>query len=52
VDASSGAVIATRTFEAQTSATAEAAQGGAEAANRATAEILSKLNEWCAAVAK
>ena len=52
VDAGSGAVIATRTFEAQVSATAEAAQGGAAAANRATLEILSKLSDWCAAVAK
>ena len=52
VDASSGSVIATRTFEAQVSATAEAAHGGAEAANRATLEILSKLSDWCAAVAK
>ncbi len=52
VDAGSGSVIATRTFEARVSATAEAAQGGAEAANRATAEVLSKLNDWCAAVAK
>lgn len=52
VDAGSGAVIATRTFEAQASAPAEAAHGGAEAANRATAEILSKLRDWCAAVAK
>ncbi|OFZ70878.1 MAG: hypothetical protein A2Z01_11020 [Betaproteobacteria bacterium RBG_16_58_11] len=52
VDAGSGAVIATRTFEVHTSATAEAAHGGAEAANRATAEILSKLGDWCAAVAK
>lgn len=52
VDASSGAVIATRTFEAQVIATAEAAQGGAEAANRAAVEILSMLRDWCAAVAK
>jgi len=52
VDAGSGAVIATRTFEANVSATAEAAQGGAEAANRAAVEILSMLRDWCAAVAK
>jgi len=52
VDAGSGAVIATRTFEAHVSATAEAAQGGAEAANRAAVEILSMLRDWCAAVAK
>ncbi|MBI5752855.1 MAG: membrane integrity-associated transporter subunit PqiC [Hydrogenophilales bacterium] len=52
VDAGSGAVIATRTFEAQENATAEAAYGGAAAANRATAEILSRLSDWCAAVAK
>ena len=52
VDIASGAVIGTRTFESQINASAEAAPGGAAAANLATAEILSKLTEWCAAVAK
>ena len=52
VDVASGAVIGTRTFESQINASAEAAPGGAAAANLATAEILSKLAEWCAAVSK
>jgi len=52
VDVASGAVLGTRTFESQINASAEAAPGGAAAANLATAEILSKLTEWCAAVAK
>ncbi|MBT9614413.1 MAG: membrane integrity-associated transporter subunit PqiC [Burkholderiales bacterium] len=52
LDAGSGAVMATRTFEGHIDSTAEAAQGGAAAANRATAEILSKLRDWCAAEVK
>ena len=52
VDVVSGAVLGTRTFESQVNASAEAAPGGAAAANLATAEILSQLTEWCAAVAK
>lgn len=52
VDAGSGAVIATRTFETHANATAEAAPGGAEGANRAAVELMQKLREWCAAVAK
>ena len=52
VDVGSGAVLGTRTFESQINASAEAAPGGAAAANLATAEILSQLTEWCAAVAK
>ena len=52
VDVGSGTVIATRAFEAQVIAKAEAASGGAEAANRAMTELLAKLAEWCAVVAK
>ena len=52
VDLASGAVLGTRTFESQINASAEAAPGGAAAANLATAEILSQLTEWCVTVVK
>ena len=52
VDPGSGAVMATRTFEAHVNSTSEAAQGGAAAANRATAEMLAQIRDWCAAEMK
>lgn len=52
VDASSGAVLATRNFESTTNAAADAPAGGAAAANRTATEILSALRDWGASLAK